>query len=388
MSEYDKPYSLRLIQFINDPETSAADISQAFDAPDLGERISAERKRLTDTRGSGFSNLSEIDKSEILGNTRLGVLLDKVRAGALDHREKSETVVKGGSSIPAFIVSTPIALTPVEFLPWYALAHPCRIAPVTRTEVYSRGNNDQGEMTTQLNKTGKTQYNTGTFELEFLADPVACLCVQNKCTGVIGLTLSMKIILAGGAAPLGYMMVPGPIPSAPTTPVAGGGVPGPDVNVTIDRIDVPAAAPGNTFVQPAAAKAEFTANATQYLPCTPGTYARRFHIFPNGLAGVKGVVPGIGPAGLVFFIDVNATVTSTGGCSATIALETFMMEFRLGYDFSHGGALPTAPAELPEVRPTLPAGVAPGVNVNTHNIAKRISTNGTASDAAFPPRAP
>jgi hypothetical protein len=393
MKEMDNDCSVtaKLLRFINRVDVSAEDIDRALGTQggteSLGNRILEARSRLIEERGESFINLSELDRPEILADVRLGSILDAVLAGALDESGHDDTGVTPGMILPSFIVSTPAPSTYLEFLPWYALARPCTIAKVTRTETYSRGNNDQAEMTTQKAKTGLTQYETGTFDLEFIADPT-CLCVQGKCIGDITLTVNMKITLKAGAAPLAYMLVPGPNPSTPTTPIAGGAAPGPDVNVGIDTIDIPNPDPGNRFIRPAAGKSEFTASASNTFPCAAGTYARRFHIFPNAMAGRKGVTPGRGAAALVFFIDVNATVTKTGTCKGTITLETFMMEFRLGYDFTHGGALPAAGAELPEVRPTLPAGMGGGAGNNTHNITKRTSVNGTATDTPFPPKAP
>lgn len=151
------------------------------------------------------------------------------------------------------------------------------------------------------------------------------------------------------------------------------------MHVTLEQVDLPARRPGNEFGQPDVTKKEYFAQAHGTVPCTAGTFAKRFFIAPNALGGRAKHRPG---GGLTAFLDVNLTLTESGDCELGSTLQAYLLEFHPTYDFTHGGVCPGADAELPEVRSTLVGGGA----AQSRNIAKLVQEDGVAVDAPFAPK--
>lgn len=384
-----------LLRYINRPDITGSDIDAVFGfegpSPTPGERIVSERARLFQLGNEGFRSLGELDQPKVLQGNILGRMLDAVRAGKLTRCCPGD-VPAVSAPLPAFFVPAPVGIRALVFTPWFAPFRPCTVPTVARRDIYTRGNNEPAQLLAQKAKTGNTfQYQTATFDVAYVAVPY-CFCLEEQtCIGLIELTVVANILLTVPGFRdqlLPLMLVPVGVPSVKTSPIPGRAAPGPDVNVQIDTIDVPNPEQGNVPVQLGPAGADvFRFVARSAVPCIPGTYARRFAIVPQALAGMMGLTPGLGFLDLVFFIDVNLTVTRVAACALNVALETFVIEFRRGYDFEAGGmpALAGANAELPEVRPTLPDGTS-GASVNTRNIAKRIAVDDMATDTAFPPK--
>lgn len=254
----------------------------------------------------------------------------------------------------------------------------CECPETTLTQEYSRGNNDLGEMITQFGKakTGKYQYETGKFLLDIVVKSKTCQCTSGKCDGIKTVELKLKITGQGPGGLSSYVLLPGPTPSKATT-VTNAANPGPSLDTTVDKVDLPAAKANNKFGM------GDTATATDEIPCKVGTHLSRFYIAPASQAGKKGVEPGKDYRPIAY-IDVTTVLTEQPVCKMTAKVDAFLLEFLFNYDFSHGGRCPGAPAELGDVKHN---GIDTGT---TDNIVKKVSENGKAipGASAFPPQAP
>jgi hypothetical protein len=294
----------------------------------------------------------------------------------------------------------------------------CTAPTVVKTQTYSRGNNDLPQMQDQRRKAlalaqvfsvlgvaqflpdwflgalkaGSYQYETVRFRVLYSVDPSDCVCNDaGGCDGDISVNVSLTIRFTTpfprGAK--GYVLVCGPDAKRATTDRNAPGHAQRSADVQIDEVTIPAAKPGNAFVQPNHAAPVWVASASCTIPCSPGTYAKRFYLVRAPEAGgAAPVIPGE-DIGLIFFIDCIVEVTKPRDCELDVKLRAYLLEFRKGYDFTHGGKAPGADAELPQVQYTTnePPRVVNETGT-TNSIAKLIEEDGVELDHPFLPKLP
>lgn len=193
----------------------------------------------------------------------------------------TETIVSavreiGITAHPPVTVATPGLLgrfwaepSPISDIGTCAITWKCK-------DLYSRGNNDRGELEEQKKKAGgkEFQYETAKISLESeLASN--CKCTEGVCKGIIKIGLKVRISPPTGgkavAAAANYAVMCGGEPPAPPE----------GVDAVVRREDMP-------DFNKAVDKQKFSPDGDDYIaqaeceiPCTPGKYRRRFWIVPE-----------------------------------------------------------------------------------------------------------
>jgi hypothetical protein len=317
------------------------------------------------------------------------VSTDELRFVVAELAGRSVTDLAVDRVLSGLVITAPIepllkltrVFTPLWFGAGAGAPKQCSAPNVRKVLVYSRGNNDEAEMTKQKAATGTYVYETGQFTITILLDAVGCLCDgSGKCAGNIKILVRVKYAestaYASDPVSADFSLEEGPAPSAPTKPLPGP-PPGGGMDVTMDPPTFGPAVPKNKFSQPDKTKREFVADADSSVPCKAGSYHKRFWLNSS-------TVPP-GPGGLCAWVDCQIDVTEPAACTLDVKLKAYFLEFRENYDFTHGGKVPGADVELPEVRHQETGGKNAG---RTRNIAKLISENGTAVDTPYAAKAP
>jgi len=258
----------------------------------------------------------------------------------------------------------------------------CKVLQLTKKQEYSRGNNDLRQIKAQFAATGKYQYETNKFFLDIVTNN-NCMCsAGGKCTGVIDINATLKIIsVTQPAADLSsYVLLCGPTSSVITEEYNKGIKPKPDVKISVDNVALPSVKIKNKFKNTVTKPQEWIATATCNTPCSVGKYQRRFYLVHKSNAATTFDTS----QGLLFFIDCVMEITQPRPCELSLDIKAFLLEYRPGFDFTSGdSALIPGLKELPEVTHTHPTG---GTTTKTRSITKLIKEDGTTIDTPFPSR--
>jgi len=259
----------------------------------------------------------------------------------------------------------------------------CKVPQITKTQEYSRGNNNSDQIKAQHAATGKYQYETTRFFLD-ISTTANCICAEGgKCTGTIDIDATLKIKLITQVHNLAtWVLLCGPFSTKITEEYNDGNKPRPDIKISVDNAALPAAKAKNKFSNTPAKPQEWTAKATCNISCDVGKYLRRFYLVKDSAAGTTVDLS----SGLLFFIDCVVEVTKIKSCELGLSLKAYLLEYRPGYDFTAGDpTLAPGLKELPEITHTHPTG---GTSTKTRSITKLIKEDGTTVDTPFPPRHP
>ncbi len=272
----------------------------------------------------------------------------------------------------------------------------CDCDKVTKSLEYSRGNNEDSQLKKQFAKTGKYIYETARIKLNFEADPgKACPCKENQCEGSFILTLKMEVnnLLdpvdqPGLPEPTNYALLDGVEVAGSGTSAQNGNTPAPNVKTESEKVDAPAARPENNFAKPNAGKRDYNATAKTRIPCTPGTYKRRFLIVGTPFAGGP-KTPGVfnGAPDLTAYVDAIVEVKSIGDCQLEVRIKAWYLEFIAQYpwDKNGGAELPDVDYDIPGLKNTDTGAAEP--KGKTKNIAKLVNEDGVKVDEPFPAKA-
>lgn len=296
-------------------------------------------------------------------------------------------------------------------------AKACALKPATRRQVYSRGNNDAGELKQQYLLTKKrgvaettTQFQTG--ELTFdLSTVNRCHCPaegRGDCAGEIDLVLTVRVknLTKYKNRPSTWAVHAVDAYSVPTRRARPHGKPEWKLLVTFENgavalpelqekvelqlSDMHAAEKvGNVFEKVRGKKPGerfFVARSVHRLSCSAGSYPRRFLFGPRTEGGRTVDVRGDFKPQLA--LDAMVVVTAPEDCVLAAQIpEMFAWEIIYDYPWHEGideDVLEQVKKDLPEVSWRIPA-TPPGAETSQRNLLKLVEDDGAEiEDQRFP----